>query len=406
MYQADPPVIANGVVFAYGSGEDTTQATADIGLAVQHGGEPRRALDARDALRARRADRRRSSGRAATRSRRSTTSAACRSPTAASTSAPTTACSTASASTATRGRYAVMRNGIDQMRLGDPCRPAIVAAPLASPRWLHGAGPRRRRVDHERLRRAAHRWVRSDARLTKDAVAEGQFKFLWKTKFDNETRQLNSLTQPVLLDRLIGYPRLQGARLRRRQRRSRLRDRHRPRRGRTGRRQSQLRGGHRRPAAELVGLPRRADRDAEPAHRARAVGVRRGGGGGGRGGRERQRRRRAGQGRGGPRAERAAGTRRRAPARGRAAGVAPPAGRSRAATRRFRSAASIRCTRWAATAARIRSLSSDGADAEPPVPFLPPSAKPVGADLRRRRRLHDARRTAAAPRPTGSGRSI
>jgi outer membrane protein assembly factor BamB len=33
MNQADPVVIANGVVFAYGSGEDPTQATADIGLA-------------------------------------------------------------------------------------------------------------------------------------------------------------------------------------------------------------------------------------------------------------------------------------------------------------------------------------------------------------------------------------
>ena len=33
MYQADPRVIANGVVFGYGSGEDATQATPDIGLA-------------------------------------------------------------------------------------------------------------------------------------------------------------------------------------------------------------------------------------------------------------------------------------------------------------------------------------------------------------------------------------
>ena len=31
--QAEPAVIANGVVFGYGSGEDATQATADIGLA-------------------------------------------------------------------------------------------------------------------------------------------------------------------------------------------------------------------------------------------------------------------------------------------------------------------------------------------------------------------------------------
>ncbi len=33
MVNADPVVIANGVVFAYGSGEDPTQATVDIGLA-------------------------------------------------------------------------------------------------------------------------------------------------------------------------------------------------------------------------------------------------------------------------------------------------------------------------------------------------------------------------------------
>lgn len=32
MYQAEPAVIANGVVFGYGSGEDTTQATAELGL--------------------------------------------------------------------------------------------------------------------------------------------------------------------------------------------------------------------------------------------------------------------------------------------------------------------------------------------------------------------------------------
>ena len=32
MWQADPVVIANGVVFAYGNGEDATQATFDGGL--------------------------------------------------------------------------------------------------------------------------------------------------------------------------------------------------------------------------------------------------------------------------------------------------------------------------------------------------------------------------------------
>lgn len=48
-------------------------------------------------------------------------------------------------------------------------------------------------------------WVRSDARLTKDAVQKGEFKFLWKMPLANETRQLHSLTQPILLDRLISH---------------------------------------------------------------------------------------------------------------------------------------------------------------------------------------------------------
>lgn len=36
MNRAEPPVIANGVIFAYGSGEDTDQAKFDIGLAYNH----------------------------------------------------------------------------------------------------------------------------------------------------------------------------------------------------------------------------------------------------------------------------------------------------------------------------------------------------------------------------------
>ena len=48
-------------------------------------------------------------------------------------------------------------------------------------------------------------WVRTDARLTKDAVQKGELKFLWKMKLDNDARQLNSLTTPVLMDRLISH---------------------------------------------------------------------------------------------------------------------------------------------------------------------------------------------------------
>ena len=36
MNHAEPPVIANGVIYAYGSGEDTDQAAFDIGLAYNH----------------------------------------------------------------------------------------------------------------------------------------------------------------------------------------------------------------------------------------------------------------------------------------------------------------------------------------------------------------------------------
>jgi hypothetical protein len=48
-------------------------------------------------------------------------------------------------------------------------------------------------------------WVASDVRLTKDAVVKGELKFLWKMKLNNEARQLHSLTQPILLDRLISH---------------------------------------------------------------------------------------------------------------------------------------------------------------------------------------------------------
>ena len=53
--------------------------------------------------------------------------------------------------------------------------------------------------------RSVPAWLTTDARLTKDAVQKHEFKFLWKSRFENDTRQLNSLTEPILLDRLIGF---------------------------------------------------------------------------------------------------------------------------------------------------------------------------------------------------------
>ncbi len=60
-------------------------------------------------------------------------------------------------------------------------------------------------------------WIRSDAKISKESLQRsaqrlGQkseenpdFRFLWKMKLKNTPRQLNSLTPPATLDRLIGY---------------------------------------------------------------------------------------------------------------------------------------------------------------------------------------------------------
>jgi len=71
---------------------------------------------------------------------------------------------------------------------------ALFGAPAGGAEWTTGGG--------DAQRTAA---VRSDMLLTKEAVQEGQFRFLWKMKLDNESREGNSLTEPILLDRLIGY---------------------------------------------------------------------------------------------------------------------------------------------------------------------------------------------------------
>lgn len=48
-------------------------------------------------------------------------------------------------------------------------------------------------------------WNRTDAKISADAIQKSGFRFLWKLKLDNQTRQLNSLTQPLLLQNIISY---------------------------------------------------------------------------------------------------------------------------------------------------------------------------------------------------------
>jgi outer membrane protein assembly factor BamB len=48
-------------------------------------------------------------------------------------------------------------------------------------------------------------WIRSDSKINKDALAKPGFQFLWKMKLRNPPRQMNSLTTPATLERLIGF---------------------------------------------------------------------------------------------------------------------------------------------------------------------------------------------------------
>ncbi len=48
-------------------------------------------------------------------------------------------------------------------------------------------------------------WVRADAKISPATMQKPGFKFLWKLKLNNQPKQLNSLTPPSTLERLIGY---------------------------------------------------------------------------------------------------------------------------------------------------------------------------------------------------------
>ena len=78
----------------------------------------------------------------------------------------------------------------------------LSASAFTTAGWLHAQGREWTTAAFDAQRTG---WVRTDARLTRDAVQKGDFQFLWKAKFENDARQLNSLTPPILLDRLIGY---------------------------------------------------------------------------------------------------------------------------------------------------------------------------------------------------------
>ena len=48
-------------------------------------------------------------------------------------------------------------------------------------------------------------WIPADTWISRESLQKPGFRFLWKTKLDNQAVQLNSLTPAVLIDRYIGY---------------------------------------------------------------------------------------------------------------------------------------------------------------------------------------------------------
>jgi outer membrane protein assembly factor BamB len=48
-------------------------------------------------------------------------------------------------------------------------------------------------------------WVKTDPRISRESLQKPGFQFLWKSKLENQPRQLESLTQPMLLSNIISY---------------------------------------------------------------------------------------------------------------------------------------------------------------------------------------------------------
>src|SRR6516165_2869177 len=140
-------------------------------------------------------------GPAAIKSNRSITSVGCPSQMVVSTSEPTTECSTASAShRANRSiRSYAMNKTITILVLASICvilsRSALVQGQgRGGAEWTTAFGD----AQHSS-------WVRSDPKISTASMQKGGFQSLWKMKLHNKTHELNSLTPPVLLDRLVGF---------------------------------------------------------------------------------------------------------------------------------------------------------------------------------------------------------
>ena len=217
MPQADPAVIANGIVFGYGSGEKARRSAGRSRATSAARRDASRNRRTRCSMRST-ARPARSCGRAAIRSRRGTTSAACRSRTAASTSGRSTASCTHSASIDRPARSDRRRHETNHRR-----RRSFGLCPHDG-RLAPRAGSR---VDHRGLRRTTHRLGADGCESDQGCRPEGNLP----VPVEGEVRKRNPSAEfvdatdhPRSTDRI---PRIQGTGVHRRQRRSRVCHRHR-----------------------------------------------------------------------------------------------------------------------------------------------------------------------------------
>src|SRR5580765_272922 len=48
-------------------------------------------------------------------------------------------------------------------------------------------------------------WVKTDPRISKESAQKPGFQLLWKSKLENQPKQLETLTQPMLMSNIISY---------------------------------------------------------------------------------------------------------------------------------------------------------------------------------------------------------
>jgi outer membrane protein assembly factor BamB len=93
--------------------------------------------------------------------------------------------------------------------MGRVTRLITVAALVAVATMASGTaqGPGRTNANWPTIGADAQRtsWMKNELKLSATAMATPGFQLLWKTKLDNQPRQLNGLTQPLLLQNIISH---------------------------------------------------------------------------------------------------------------------------------------------------------------------------------------------------------